>query len=73
MLMVVDDKVIDNIAARCTEVETGARNIDHILRGTLLPKISSEILSQMTQGPLPEKLTIGMDDKGEFTFTFGKK
>ncbi|HRJ78709.1 MAG TPA: AAA family ATPase, partial [Planctomycetota bacterium] len=73
MLMVVDDKVIDNIAARCTEVETGARNIDHILRGTLLPKISSEILSQMTQGPLPEKLTVGMDDKGEFTFAFGKK
>ncbi len=73
MQMVVDDKVIDTIAARCTEVETGARNIDHILRGTLLPRISSELLQQMTQGPLPAKLTIGMDDKSEFTFVFGKK
>jgi type VI secretion system protein VasG len=73
MKLDVDEKVLDSIAARCTEVETGARNIDHILRGTLLPRISTEILQRMTEGPLPEKLTIGQDDKGEFTFAFGKK
>ncbi|MGH2627823.1 MAG: type VI secretion system ATPase TssH, partial [Anaerolineales bacterium] len=65
-----DAKVGEAIAARCTEVETGARNVDHILSGTVLPRISTEILKQMSQGPLPEKLRIGVDTEGEFTYTF---
>src|SRR5262249_31494681 len=36
----VDPLVADTIAQRCTEVETGARNVDHILRRSLLPEIS---------------------------------
>ncbi len=62
--------VVEQIAARCTEVETGARNIDHILSGTLLPRISTEILQQMTIGPLPEKLKVGISENGDFTFEF---
>ena len=31
------DKVVDSIAERCTEVETGARNIEYILNANLLP------------------------------------
>jgi len=62
--------VVEQIAARCTEVETGARNIDHILSGTLLPRISTEILQQMTIGPLPEKLKVGITDSGDFSFEF---
>jgi len=34
----------EQIVARCTEVETGARNIDHIVNKTLLPQIATEIL-----------------------------
>jgi type VI secretion system protein VasG len=70
MAMVVDPRVVDLIAERCTEVETGARNIDHIISGTILPKVSSALLTQMSQGPLPEKLTIGVGETGEFTYTF---
>ena len=33
-----------NIAGRCKEVESGARNVDHILTRTLLPEISQEFL-----------------------------
>ncbi|MCC6572577.1 MAG: type VI secretion system ATPase TssH [Planctomycetes bacterium] len=73
MTLSFDDKVVEAIAARCTEVETGARNVDHILAGTLLPKISTELLEQMSKGPLPEKLTVGLDGSGDFSFTFGKK
>ncbi len=36
--------LISTIAARCTEVDTGARNVDHILRKTLLPELSREFL-----------------------------
>ncbi|MEM9690958.1 MAG: type VI secretion system ATPase TssH [Myxococcota bacterium] len=64
------DRVVDTIAARCTEVDTGARNIDHILRGTLIPQLSSAILEQMAAGNTPEKLTVDVDDASEFTTTF---
>jgi type VI secretion system protein VasG len=73
MAMEIDPKVIDAIAERCTEVETGARNVDHIISGTLLPKISSEILQQMTTGSLPDKVRVTLDDKGDFAFQFGSK
>jgi len=65
-----DPAVVQQIADRCTEVETGARNIDHILQGTLLPRISTEILQQMTIGPLPNKMKVGIGDDGNFTFEF---
>jgi type VI secretion system protein VasG len=71
MKLLYGDDVVSQIAARCTEVETGARNIDHILQGTLLPRISTEILERMTVGPLPESLTLGIDSSGEFTLEFG--
>ena len=73
MAMEIDPKVVDAIAERCTEVETGARNVDHIISGTLLPKISSEILQQMSTGSLPDKITVKLDDKGEFGFEFTRK
>ena len=64
-------EVIEQIAQRCTEVETGARNIDHILNGTLLPRISTLLLEQMTAGPLPELLRLGLNQEGGFEMTFG--
>ncbi|MEQ9319146.1 MAG: type VI secretion system ATPase TssH [Polyangiaceae bacterium] len=65
------DGVVDLIASRCTEVDTGARNIDHILRGSLIPLLSSAILEKMVEGELPESLEVGVDDDSNFTTTFG--
>lgn len=45
-----DEKLIENIAKRCTEVDSGARNVDHILTNTLLPEMSREILARMASG-----------------------
>jgi len=73
MGMEIDPKVIDAIAERCTEVETGARNVDHIISGTLLPKISSEILQQMSTGSMPDKIIVKLDDKGDFAFEFKRR
>ena len=39
-------QLVDTIARRCTEVDTGARNIDHILTRTLLPEMSAEFLAR---------------------------
>ena len=42
-------QLVDTIARRCTEVDTGARNIDHILTRTLLPEMSAEFLGRMAE------------------------
>ncbi len=64
------DRVVESIAARCTEVDTGARNIDHILRSTLLPMLSSAILERMAEGNPPKKLVIDIDAEKNFTALF---
>ena len=35
-----DDKLVEAVLARCTEVDSGARNVDHILSGTLLHQVA---------------------------------
>ena len=65
------DAVVDQISERCTEVETGARNIDHILNGTLLPMISTAILERLSEGELPDHLDLDISEGGEFVLNFG--
>jgi type VI secretion system protein VasG len=59
-----DDAVVDNILSRCKEVASGARNVDHILNGTLLPDMSAEFLAKMAAGdPVTEvSIEVGEDD-----------
>jgi type VI secretion system protein VasG len=45
-----DEALIDEVAKRCTEVESGARNVDNILTNTLLPEISRQILGRLASG-----------------------
>ena len=68
--MSYSDAVVNCIAARCTEVETGARNIDFILRKNVMPLMSQGILSRMNSGEQPESLTLGVNEAGEFTVDF---
>jgi type VI secretion system protein VasG len=63
--------VVEVIANRCTEVETGARNIDHIIRGSLLPMMSTSLLERMAEGPLPGQLRIQVTEGDQFALEFG--
>src|SRR6185437_14986550 len=45
-----DDALVQQVAERCTEVESGARNVDNILTNTLLPEISRELRERMASG-----------------------
>ena len=67
------DKVVDQIMARCTEVESGARAIDHIINGALLPMLATRILEQIGSEAGFTALDLDMDSKGEFLpkFTAG--
>jgi type VI secretion system protein VasG len=64
------DALVAAIAQRCTEAETGARNIDHILRGSLMPAMASALLARMEELDAHEALEVALDDRGEWTFSF---
>ena len=61
-----DDAVVEQIAARCTDIESGARNIDHIVNRTLLPLISSEILKNIGDESEYSKLNLSINHDGAF-------
>jgi type VI secretion system protein VasG len=63
-----DEAVVDSVTARCTEVESGARNVDNILTNTLLPEVSKLLLEQMVAGHKPTRLDIRIGDDGLLTY-----
>lgn len=65
-----DDEVIKQIADRCTDIESGARNIDHIVNRTLLPLISTEILISIGEENEFKDLQLSIGPKGEFVTEF---
>ncbi|MCL4117302.1 UNVERIFIED_CONTAM: hypothetical protein GTU68_002446 [Idotea baltica] len=62
------DELVDAIAARCTEVDTGARNVDHILSKTLLPELSAELLARMAEANEVKSVTVNVGDDGNFAY-----
>jgi type VI secretion system protein VasG len=64
------DAVVAAIADRCTEVETGARNIDHIINRTLRPEIATEILSRMGEDAPLGDLLVDVGPDGRFSYAF---
>ncbi|MDH4273405.1 MAG: type VI secretion system ATPase TssH [Gammaproteobacteria bacterium] len=68
--MTYSGDVVDKIVMRCTEVETGARNIDHIVNKHLLPRLSTEILQQINAGTQASSLTLGVGSDGDFSYLF---
>jgi len=68
--MSYSDQVVSTIAQRCTEVETGARNVDHIINGSLLPQLATEILENMGEENTYTHLSLDIDEQDGFTLTF---
>lgn len=64
-----DDSLVNAISGRCKEVESGARNVDHIIAGTLLPELSQQVLSSLAEGKAFSKAHLGVDKDGKFTYT----
>ncbi|MCS0616169.1 type VI secretion system ATPase TssH [Massilia kyonggiensis] len=63
-----DESLVDAVLARCTEVDSGARNVDNILNGTLLPQIAEAVLARMAEGAAIERIEVGADENGDFTY-----
>ena len=56
------------MAARCKDVDSGARNADHIITGTVLPAISTEVLGRLAEGKPVKSVAIDVDDKSQLTY-----
>ena len=63
-----DRALVDEVARRCTEVESGARNVDHILTRTLLPEISKEFLARMANGEAIGRVHVSVGGQGGFQY-----
>ena len=63
-----DDKLVDEVARRCTEVESGARNVDNILTNSLLPDISRQILGRMAEGEKLSAINVSIGENGAFVY-----
>ncbi len=63
-----DEAVIEAIASRCKEVESGARNVDQILNKTVLPAMSGEFLARMSTGEPITQVHVKVAEDGNFSY-----
>lgn len=64
-----DEAVVDEVGRRCTEVETGARNVDNILTNTLLPEMSRQLLARMAERQKIDRVHVSIGADGSFSYT----
>jgi type VI secretion system protein VasG len=63
-----DDALVNAVLARCTEVDSGARNVDTILNGTLLPEIADNVLAAMAAGGGIKSIRVGATKGGKIKY-----
>jgi type VI secretion system protein VasG len=63
------DGLVDGIASRCTEVESGARNVDNILTNTLLPELSMLMLERLAEARKTESIHVSLGEDGNFVYS----
>ena len=61
-------ELVETIAARCKESQSGARNVENILSRTLLPELSAEVLSRLAVGEAISSVKVGVTPEGAFTY-----
>ncbi len=64
-----DDALVQAVLARCTETDSGARNVDSILHGSLLPGVADVLLARMADGMPVTKVKVGVTRQGQFRIT----
>jgi type VI secretion system protein VasG len=64
-----DEALVEAVLARCTEVDSGARNVDNILNGTLLPEVAEAVLARMAEGAAISKIKVSANKAGQFKYT----
>ena len=63
-----DEALVEAVLRRCTEVDSGARNVDNVLNGTLLPEIADNVLARMADGGGIARVKVGATRAGKFKY-----
>jgi type VI secretion system protein VasG len=56
------EDLIELLLSRCTEVDSGARNVDNILNASVLPALATQILVCLAEQKLPKQIYIDVQD-----------
>lgn len=65
-----DDALAQAITQRCTEVDSGARNVDHILTQSVLPELARRVLEQLSVSEPFGGVHLSLDAGGGVAFRF---
>ncbi len=60
-----DPGLVDDLVRRSLRAETGARTVDHVLRGALMPALARFLLERMTADEMPSGIAVGLAPDGE--------
>lgn len=63
-----DEAVIDEIARRCTESQSGARNIENILRRGMLPELATLFLNRLYEQKPVSIVKVAVDSTSNFSY-----
>jgi type VI secretion system protein VasG len=63
-----DETLVEAVLLRCTEVDSGARNVDNILNGSLLPEIAETVLLKMAEGACISRIKVSATKQGQFKY-----
>ncbi|WP_417607731.1 type VI secretion system ATPase TssH [Oceanimonas baumannii] len=66
-------EVISAISQRCTHSDSGARNIDHVLREQLMPLISDTLLQAQSDNQAPDTLVLSWHESDGFACRSGQQ
>ncbi|RZG66888.1 type VI secretion system ATPase TssH [Acinetobacter bouvetii] len=58
--VIYNDDLIELLLNRCTEIDSGARNVDNILNSSVLPALATEILMAMSEQRIPRLIEINV-------------
>ncbi|MES2300172.1 MAG: type VI secretion system ATPase TssH [Pseudomonadota bacterium] len=64
-----DGTLVDAVLARCTEVDSGARNVESILNGTVLPEVAEAVLAKMAEGAAIARIKVSATKQGQFKYS----
>jgi type VI secretion system protein VasG len=65
------EEVVDLIAARCTETQSGARNVESVIAGTIAPELAGRILQIRHDGGTADDMRIEADGNGGLAYRGG--
>ncbi|NNH00195.1 type VI secretion system ATPase TssH [Acinetobacter sp. ANC 5414] len=60
--VIYSEDLIELLLSRCTEVDSGARNVDNILNASVLPALATQILVCLAEQKLPKQIYIDVQN-----------